>query len=326
MRPKAIKQHIRQLLSSKAASELTVYGFFVLLSAGAWLMQVLHDNYEYEAMVPIVLADVPADVVITDSIPREIAVKVRDRGTTLMMFFLDNGKQPMALSFRDYDTTHPIGTVRISNSDIIKHLQAYLPPSTGIQHVVGDSLQFSYNRGVMRRLPVRVTGSFKSKQHTYVQNMRLMPDSVTVYARSEVLDTMTMAQTIPISIDNMGADTHVVLHLTRARGLRCVPDTVGVDIHIDSYTEKTVEVPITGINFPAGRSLRTFPSKVKVTFRVGMANYNNVTADDFVLAVSYEELMRTGRCLLRFKSLPQGVSNARLSQSAVDYLIEQEGD
>lgn len=71
--------------------------------------------------------------------------------------------------------------------------------------------------------------------------------------------------------------------------------------------------------------MRTFPSKVKVTFRVGMSRFKEITADDFVLAVTYEELMknRSPKIQLHLKSMPSGVSNVRIDPSEVDYLIEQ---
>ena len=59
---------------------------------------------------------------------------------------------------------------------------------------------------------------------------------------------------------------------------------------VDIYTEKTVEVPLHGINFPADKALRAFPSKVQITFQVGLKRFRSIKADDFVINVSYEEL------------------------------------
>lgn len=319
-----IHHKVSALFASRTAHELMVYGFFVLLSAAAWLMQVLHDNYDTELTIPLQLTDVPDNVVITDSIPREIAVKVSDRGTTLMNFFLTKKNTPVTISFADYQTSNPIGTIRVSSTELQKQVQSHLPNSTNIQHIISDTVQFSYNRGISRRLPIRFNGTIKTQQHVYVNSITMSVDSVNVYAPLEILDTMQYAPTQHVHIDDMKADAHLQLSMAHHRSMHCIPDTVGVKIHIDSYTEKSVEVPITGINFPAGKSLRTFPSKISLTFRVGMANYNNVTAENFTLTVSYEDLIRTGHCYLRLKSVPEGVSNPRLSKTEVDFLIEQE--
>ena len=90
-------------------------------------------------------------------------------------------------------------------------------------------------------------------------------------------------------------------------------------------TEKTVEVPIIGLNFPGDKVLRTFPSKARVTFRVGSSQFSRYTADNFVLAATYEELLQNPfiKYRLHLKSLPEGVSNVRIVPQEVDYLIEQ---
>ena len=49
---------------------------------------------------------------------------------------------------------------------------------------------------------------------------------------------------------------------------------------VDIYTEKTVEVPLHGVNFPADKALRTFPSKVQITFQVGLKRFRSIKAED----------------------------------------------
>ena len=84
-------------------------------------------------------------------------------------------------------------------------------------------------------------------------------------------------------------------------------------------------MPIIGLNFPGDKVLRTFPSKARVTFRVGSSQFSRYTADNFVLAATYEELLQNPsiKYRLHLKSLPEGVSNVRIVPQEVDYLIEQ---
>ena len=323
MRPNDVLTRMRAVLSSRTTREAMIFAFFVVLSATAGFMQVLHDNYNIDIPVPLVLTNVPKGVVITDTLPPELIVKVNDRGSTVLSHYLTTDPPPVAISFDDYNTSVPVGTVHIATSQLVKKLQSYLPPNSSVQRIIGDTISFSYNRGVSRRLPVVVCGVIESTHHTYVHSIRTTPDSVTVYAPMAVLDTMTHAPTLPLTLRGLNSDLTVHAQMASSRGVRCVPEVVRTDIHIDSYTEKTVEVPITGINFPADKQLRTFPTKVSVKFRVGMANYNAVTADMFAITVSYEELLRTNHCRLRLKTLPLGVSNATLSKTEVDFLIEQ---
>lgn len=84
-------------------------------------------------------------------------------------------------------------------------------------------------------------------------------------------------------------------------------------------------MPLHGINFPADKVLRAFPSKVQVTFQVGLSRFRQITADDFHMNVSYEELLRLGsdKYTVKLKNVPDGVSQVRFNPEQVDFLIEQ---
>lgn len=89
------------------------------------------------------------------------------------------------------------------------------------------------------------------------------------------------AYTQPIELKDI-TDT-VVRHvpLQSIRGIKYVPSSVEVSVCVDMYSEKTVEVPVVGFDFPKGKILRTFPSKVQVTFQVGLSYFKSITANDF---------------------------------------------
>ena len=109
------------------------------------------------------------------------------------------------------------------------------------------------------------------------------------------------------------------------RGAKFIPSHVGVSFFADLFTEKTVEVPIVGIGFPRDKQLKTFPSKVNVTFQVGLSQFKSVTASDCSIVVAYKELTndKTDKCKLKLSTIPYGVSHVRISPDIVDYLIEQ---
>ena len=109
------------------------------------------------------------------------------------------------------------------------------------------------------------------------------------------------------------------------KGVKFVPSAIQMTLPVDIYTEKTVEVPLHGINFPADKVLRAFPSKVQVTFQVGVSRFRQITAEDFHINVSYEELLDLGasKYTVKLRSIPEGVSHVRFYPEQVDFLIEQ---
>ena len=113
--------------------------------------------------------------------------------------------------------------------------------------------------------------------------------------------------------------------LERIKGVKIVPSTVRIGLYPDILTEESIEVPIKAINMPSGKVLRTFPSKIKVSFTIGASMFRRVSAQQFSLVVDYNEIIThpSNKCNVYLHTSPHGVRNAKLEISQVDYLIEQ---
>ena len=117
-----------------------------------------------------------------------------------------------------------------------------------------------------------------------------------------------------------------MIDLRKIRGVKCVPSMVKISVYPDVLTEESIEVPITAVNMPEGKVLRTFPARVKVVFTVGASNFRNVTPDKFRIVVDYNELQAnpSEKCNLRIAQVPHGIKNVHTEVAQVDYLVEEQ--
>jgi len=102
-------------------------------------------------------------------------------------------------------------------------------------------------------------------------------------------------------------------------------DQVQMTVISQQYTEKSLEVPVTGVNFPDSLSLKSFPSKAGLTVWVKMSEYDRIEASDFQVVVDYNEISGTdvSKASLRIYSQPANVRNVRLQTRTVDFLMER---
>ncbi len=295
--------------------------FFLALSASFWVFLALNDEYEKDFAVTLRLNSVPDHVVITTELPATFHVVLKDRGSQLLNYQYA-GLPAINLDFRNYDRQS--GHVVLSPADIVKLLQQRLSPTTKIVSYKAERLEYYFNNGLNVRLPVELKANLKTEQLYGISSIRVIPDSVTAYAMPEVLDTLRSAITQSLNLANISESLVCKVNLAKMRGVKFDPSSVRVKINVDQMTEKSVDVPVKRVNFPAGKTLRTFPSKVKIIFQVGMSMYRKITADDFTLVVNYETLLKAtdGKIQLYLKSVPAGVSHVRIVPSTVDFLIE----
>ena len=315
---------IKSFLLGKKSHDFFVFLFFFVVSFGFWLLQTLNETFEMEISVPLKLKNVPENVHITTGLPSQVNITVRERGTTLLHFFRYSVQNAVEIDFDKYDAGFTNSRVQVPTADVQRMIQKQLGVTSHIISMRPDTLEYYYNRGVARILPVKICGNITASPQNYIQAISLSKDSIMVYAPNTVLDTMQYAYTQVVNLSGLKENTVHNVTFRRMKGVEYEPNVVQMTAHVGYYAEKTVEVPIIGLNFPGDKELRTFPSKAKVTFRVESGQYQRITAENFVLAITYEELLQnpTDKYRLHLKSLPEGVTNARISPREVDYLIE----
>ncbi len=303
-----------------------IFLFFLALSTTFWLFQALNETYEREFDVTLELRNVPSNVVVTTDLPNTIRVTLRDKGSALLTYRYTRGLSPVVIDFTSY--SNALGHVTVPNADITRQIAAQLLPSTQLVTMKPDTLEFYYNYGLCKRVPVVVQGTIRPNKLFSLANKILSREYVTVYASKEQLDTITAAYTKPINLRDLTDTARVRAEFMPVRGAKFSPKYVDLTFCVDRLVEKTVQVAVQQVNFPASKQLRTFPATVNITFQVGMGQYRSITSDNFVLVVNYEDLLKNKgtSCHLSLKTIPEGVSHVRIMPQDVDYIIEEIGD
>lgn len=319
-----IVQNIRNFMLNKNGREFLIFLFFVFVSFCFWLLQVLNDNYETELSIPVRLKNVPENVVMTSEFPSEIKIGVSDRGTILANYMWGQTFYPVTVDFTEY--AYKGNHVQIATSSLIKRITGQLNQSTKISVIKPDTLEFIYTQGKGKKLPVKLHGSVKADRQFYLSDIIYSPDSVMVYAPKNILDTLSVVYTETVNVDHLSDTMHRRVDLMPIKGVRFIPAYNDITFLVDVYAEKTVEVPVHGNNFPKGKILRTFPSKVQVNFQIGLSHFKEVTAEDFSVVVDYKDLLVTNpdKCKPVLKLTSPYANHVKISPQEVDYIIEQQ--
>lgn len=313
-------------LFGDTSREILVFFFFLVVSTGFWILQALDETFEMEVTFPLELTDVPQDVVITSPLPNEVTVKLRDRGTSLIHYW-NRKQEPIEISFETYDNGVNYGHCVVTPTELMKDINDRLLSTSKILSARPDTVDFYYNHGMHKTVPAKIQGTIESWPQAYVQNIKIEPHEVTVYASPLILDTLKAVYTKTISINGMRSDSTFTSSLRPIKGAKMTPSKVTVSVNLDTYMEKSVVVPITSANFPGGKTLKPFPSQVTITYTSGYEQGKELTEKDFPIVVTYEELLKLqhegeSQLPIHLKRLPRGVFNIRISPETVDYLIE----
>ncbi len=316
---------VRNFLFSSANREFLTFFFFLVLSTIFWLMTALNETYEREIGVPAYLVNIPKNVVVTSDMEDTVRVTVRDKGFALLAYTYGEGIRPINVNFQSA-ITRQSGYGVVSSQELMKMINQRFSGSSKIVQVKPDRLDFHYNYGLSRQVSVKMSGHVVPGKSFYLARTRFWPEKVTVYGSKQALDSLRFVKTVPINITNFNDTVLRTVALETIKGVKIVPNTVRIGLYPDILTEENIEVPITAINMPEGKVLRTFPQRVTVNFIVGASMFRSISPEQFAVVVDYNEIIDhpSDKCSIHLRETPQGVRNARLKMTQVDYLIEEQ--
>jgi hypothetical protein len=301
-----------------------VFLFFLFLSAVFWLIITLNDTYEQELKVPVRIVNIPKNVVLTSAAVDTVKATVRDKGWMFLSYLYGEKKYEVKLNYKNYDRGNGGGMT--SASELKRLVEQTLESTSKVTAIKPERLEFFYNNGERKRVPVQWTGRVIPEQLYFISQVAYKPDSVDVYAPKEKLDSIRYVYSEPLNYVGFHDTLTVSCRLAHDTDVKVMPEHVSISFFTDVLTEESISVPIQCINLPKGKVLRTFPAKVKVNFVAGAAQIRTLNPEEFVVVADYAEIMEkpSEKCNLYLNTVPQGISRAKLSSKQVDYLIEEE--
>jgi hypothetical protein len=310
----------------KRTKEVMTFLLFVALSACFWVMQTVYEETDGSFEVQFVVRNMPSNAVFTTPVPSTLKVTVHDRSIALIRYYLKHSLQQLTVDFDRY--ADEAGNFRLSGAELYALIQEGLDGPTQVSTVTPAIIDARFALTSGRRVPVRFDGTCSAQLQSRCSEVRLTPDSVTVYAPDGILDTLREVRTVRRDYEELATSVSEDVPLYTPLGVKAEPAQVHLDVAVEEYVEKTfARVHVETMMVPESLKLRTFPSMVQLSCNVNLSQYKDLTADEFVLSVSYEDIptdgASTARLPIRVTSHPDAATHIRIRPDSVEYLIEE---
>ena len=322
---RSLYDNVRNFLFSNVNKQFVVFLFFLFLSSIFWLIMTLNETYEREIKIPLRITAIPKNVVLTSAPTDTIKATISDKGWVILNYLYGNKLKNISANFRNHDRGNGGGI--ISTADLRRMVEQQMEISSKVISIKPEKLEFFYNNGERKRVPVRWAGRVIPDQLFFISEVEYQPDSVDVYASADKLDSIRAVYTEPLNYVSFRDSLSIECRLSHRSDVKVVPEIVHINFHTDVLTEeKMTGIPIVCVNLPTDKGLRTFPSKATVHFVAGVSHIRSLHPEDFLVVVDYNEIIdkKTEKCTLYLRKTPSGVSRATLEPKQVDYLIEEE--
>ncbi|MDE7426809.1 MAG: YbbR-like domain-containing protein [Muribaculaceae bacterium] len=311
---------VRNILRSERGRNALMFILFIFVAALLWAVMSFNQPTQVETRMPVVVTNVPDSVTLITAPPRVINVSMVLRGTPLMKILW--GSVP-TLEI-DYRVFKDGSALRLGDADI-KGLVRDRINSATVQLVTPDSLVLFYTTSPGHMLPVKLNANIStSAQVAQIGAPSLSSDSVRVFSAGRLPASFSKVSTEEINFTDLTETTTRRVALVAPAGIRVVPDSINVTVHVEPLVKKSRLLPLNIIGAPSGTEIILDPANVEVIYMVPMNRYTDsapemsVTAD-FTRASSGAD----AKVPLSLGNVPDNIYNVRLAKDSVNFYIQK---
>jgi YbbR domain-containing protein len=309
---------------------LLIFLFFLLVSILLWFLTALNKDYKTVLSYPVDYIKIPKGKVLTNDVPEKLDLNVQARGFMLLRLKLQSRLSTLifdvsSFAFNVIPDQESMTLFIITNS-VREKIQQQLTSEIRIEGVSPDTLFLQLTDRVTKLTPVKLNLELSfEKQYMQVRDLIITPDSVLLSGPKNLVDTVSVVHTYPERLTGLKKNTELVLSLQPIAKIEFSTQKTTVLIPVEKFTEESIKVPIQVINIPDGLFLRTFPSNIEITYRVGLSDYNKVSEHMFMAVLDYstKETSIGNKLTVELIKVPEYIQVTNFFPKNVEYIIEK---
>jgi YbbR domain-containing protein len=251
----------------------------LVLALCAWIVVTLSNSYNYSVKEILTFKNAPLKRAFHSLQSDTVNVTVKGSGWQMLLSRINEQNHIIKVDLSKLDSeAYVVLSAQLAEINSEKALD------NQITAITPDTLYFDFTNRSVRRVPVQLVKSVKYRQqYTQSGDVIIKPAYVTISGPSNRIDKIKYWRTDSLSLKNIGENvsTQINLEASAEGNISIYPKTVQVNIPVDEFTEKTLELPVKLVGNVDFFNVKVFPQKVKVTFTTSLNRYTDIDEEFF---------------------------------------------
>ena len=300
--------------------KLRFFLLFLILSFVFWFFTKF--SKEYTALMPFQLRfeNVPPGVILNTT-TAEIEATLSASGFAFLYYYYWDNLLKIDLSSVAFEG----GIAPLSLNSQFQSMQNQLLGTSQILNIFPANLDLLYTAQTEKRIPVRIPYRFSMAVGYGISRIEVYPDSVDIVGSPAALKKISHVEVVPLLKKEISASFRQNLQLKQPAeaGVEMIPAAVEIALEVDQFSERSFQLPIEIANLPDSLAVKLFPGEAALTFSASLSRLKEITEEDFVLTISYDEIAQNRTATVYLKQSPLGVKNVRIEPKTVEYLVRK---
>jgi hypothetical protein len=307
---------------------VAAYLVCVAIATVFWFLNALSKTYTEDINVPVSFVNFPNNKTLASKPPEQFDLKIEAHGFTILRYKLSFFFVPLEFNVnemtRNRMTESNKNSFAFPSRQFLTELSYQMSNEVKIQSMSPDTLFFRFDQMGQKRVRVKPVLKINLKKQFEISgDTKITPDSILVHGPQSVLDSLRFIPTETLLLEGADHTVNSQSRISPIKGLYFETPSVKVNIPIEEYTEEQLSVPVVLANQPPDLKVKLFPSKVKISFQVGLSRFSQIHPEDFKLSVSYSDI-KEGKLRLKINPElnPAYIYALKINPEELEYLIE----
>ena len=299
------------------------YLIFFLISCFFWSLNVLSKKHEETIIIDLKYVNMPKDKILQSNLSGHINVSVKASGFNLLIHYLFNNDN-LILDFNKANNKllNKKNEFFWITSSLRKDIVSILPMETEIFHTSPERIFSFFIDKDKKTVPLKLKSKISlSKNMWYKSPIEIHPDSITVFASKEILDSVNFIETELLDIDNLEKSKIFYVNVDKKQNIETDIQQIKVMASIEPFIEDVFEQSISIRNLNKNLSLKIFPSKASVIFRIPRNKYELFNSKLSDLYVDASLISKSSFLDVQISNLPDYVKVYKVEPERVEFLI-----
>ncbi|WP_417801007.1 hypothetical protein [Tenacibaculum sp.] len=297
--------------------------FFGFLTASVffWLLINLSKEYNTTIVYDVEYTQLPQQKTLIATPVKNLSLQLKSSGYNLLVASITH--KPIELNIDN--ALRKSGTnYYFLSKNLIPEVQEQLKSSIELLKIEEDSIPLKIGILSSKKVPLKPNLNISFQLgYDLSKPVTITPDSVLISGDETYVAETEFLNVEHITLENLSKsiDIHSSIIFPENTQLKSSHSTAKISIDVDKFTEGEIEVPVFVKNAPNG--INVFPKKVKVIYKVGLQNFNEVTPDLFKVECDYLQAKNKEVNYLtpQINDLPEIVTLVRIVPNKIDFLI-----
>lgn len=284
-----IKKELKRIFNVKVRNNRSVFVFLVIfvIILAIWFLKQVESGYVMSATISPVYVNAPAGYTSEDLSRQKIKIAVQMNGFNMLSYAVGTRDLEVDLNKVVRESHGRHYWIPARHPELVA--QAILP-SDQIKDIVADTIFLNMGDEVSKIVPVEVSKISTTFRPGYgaFDPVMISPVRVKIFGTPEEVGQIDRITLPELSYRNLSAPFTDSVRLTLPASLQKVrvePSRVAVSLTVKPYTEGEMQVSVRAVNVPSGYSVKFFPAKVSLRYRVAVEDYARVGEKDFRVTV-----------------------------------------